>query len=184
MPCYYNKAAEVFPNLLETEVIDAVANYVSEHSCYGTRAMREMTLSSIHSTPIYLYTLELSIEERSSTWVTEPYKGEHLEPPPNPFPMPIDIWTINVPPPVRFGDGRKVLEVPGTLSIVNCTKCAGLGSVACGKCAGTTLIGCPTCMATGFLSDPQDLERMLKTVEFFVITFLEYHSVAYHTYWS
>jgi hypothetical protein len=149
---YFNNRFEAEPCLSEDEIMDALAAHVSQHLCYGSGVLKEMRIRDVQNTPISLYTLDLFIEERKCEWVTEPYRGEYLESRVQ-YNTPIDPWSIPVPPPLPFARGKKILEVPGTLSVVNCAQCLGIGSIQCGNCTGSAMIRCVPCFGTGTVEE-------------------------------
>lgn len=145
------------PALPEEEIKEALETYVSGQCCYSENFLKEMVIKDIQATPIYGYVLEFFLEKRIKEWVTEPYRGEYMRQE-TPFPVPVDIWSIHIPPPVSFGTASQSHTVPGSTSVVNCSQCTGIGNIQCGVCAGSMTSTCSTCDGTGSVVIQQDGE--------------------------
>ena len=143
------------PGLSEEQVIEAVQDYVRGECCFRDGFVKEMILKDIQVTPIYGYVLEFFLEKRIKEWKTEPYRGEYIQQE-SPFAIPVDIWSMPIPPPVRFGPATQTHTVPGSTSVVNCAQCTGIGNIQCGVCAGSMTSTCTQCNGSGTVVAQQD----------------------------
>jgi len=113
-----NQGMPTAPPLSEDQVLESLESYVQGNCCYRDGFIKEMKLKEFLATPVYGYALELFIEKRTKDWVTEPYRGEYL-PQEYQTGVPVDMWAVPIPPPLRFGSSTQTHTVPGSTSVVN-----------------------------------------------------------------
>ncbi|GFY49920.1 uncharacterized protein TNIN_390871 [Trichonephila inaurata madagascariensis] len=128
------KPVDNLPTLTDDEVHSAVAEYASEHCCYGSAVGRDMQVKEITMMSAFHYKLETFAEKRESAWRFEPYRGQAIDGPANgPAPAP---WDIQALPEQEFKNGTKKYEVPHTAFVKPCHTCVGNARVRCSHCEG------------------------------------------------
>ncbi|GBM60969.1 Protein SSUH2 [Araneus ventricosus] len=145
-------------SLTDEEVRQACYAYANEFCSYGTRFIRDATLTELQNDCAFHYKLETLIEKRETVCKGSICKGS------------VRLWHegTNVPESADFGDPWEVpvntedgtldftdLELikPGSVSIRDCETCLGKKGRRCFICWGSGYEPCFQCKGTGKTSD-------------------------------
>jgi hypothetical protein len=121
---------------------DEIANLLDRWSIEGRfrRKLlgRQATIRRVESVNVYFYTMRVLYETRTPiTEVVEPdYKGAQN----SPLPLEKEIsdrWAVKLPPPKDFAlEPGATVKLPGSVRVVTCKNCNGLGRTICTTCNG------------------------------------------------
>ena len=65
----------------QTEAREALVDYVSENSCWGSKPALQMEIDQIVTTPVYRYELDSFVEKRQTFLTSKPYEGGEVDGP-------------------------------------------------------------------------------------------------------
>ena len=167
-------SAEAFqiPVLNEEQVRNALMHHVSDKSCWGSGAARDLKIVKIEMSSSYHYHIETFTEKRESSWTftTLSDSSHSMGQMTGNMPMgqPPGPWDIAVQPEKLFKETEQKIEVPFTSNIrpchsgcfngrARCPTCEGIGNNNCTSCDGKGLrtqadestAKCDSCNGTG-----------------------------------
>lgn len=128
--------------LAQPQEIAALLDRWSDEGYFRRKLLgRQAAIHRIATTNCYFYTIQVLLETREPAKMVE-------EPDRKAAPVQLekeaDRWDIQLPPPKGFEDesGGSV-RLPGSLRVVACTPCAGVGRTTCPRCHGQQRIAVP-----------------------------------------
>lgn len=128
--------------LSDPQVIAGLLNRWSEAGFFRRKLLgRLAVIHRITSSNVYYYTLRVLYEHREPITTVE-------EPDHKAIPVPLekeeDRWSVELPAPKGFVDdpGGSV-RLPGSLRVIACDKCKGIGRTVCPRCQGKQRIPAP-----------------------------------------
>ena len=125
----------------------ALAELVKSKIFWGKGAVKQMTISDIHTWNTYYCTWETFMESRETKWKHRPFKGGMIDGMQNGYPP--QPWDINVQYPAIFQEDTVKIAVPHTEQVQQCTECFGRGHKQCSQCYGVGRINCSFCSGSG-----------------------------------
>lgn len=116
--------------------IAALLNQWSSEGPFRRRLLgRLATLRRVTSTNIYFYTLRVLYETRSPAVDVEEPDRKAISPPE--LEKSVDRWEVKLPAANEFKDaGGGTVRLPGSLAVVLCSNCGGIGKTICPRCEG------------------------------------------------
>ena len=102
---------------------------------------RQARIQRVQTDNVYFYTLRVLLETREPERVTEEpdYKAA-----PIPLERELDRWSVALPPPKGFADEPgAVVRVPGSMRVISCAGCKGVGRITCPRCQGRQRVTVP-----------------------------------------
>ncbi|XP_077134700.1 protein SSUH2 homolog [Ranitomeya variabilis] len=134
-------------SISEEDARQAFLELAAKHCCYSSTPAEEMTIDQMEGFPVYRYSLQSFIEERTTYWKTNVYYGEEVDGSFN-GPAP-GRWNIQVNCPEWFKEDKCHVTVPHTSEVKNCSDCDGNGKKVCPSCKGKRRKDCMACFGSG-----------------------------------
>ena len=129
------QARKLAETLSDPQQIASLLNKWSEAGRFRRRLLGRQAL--VHQTltsNTYFYTLRILYETREPAQKNVQPDYEAVTPP---LEKEVEPWVVTLPKPRDFVDeASQTIDLPGTLKIVNCQTCNGIGKTTCPRCKG------------------------------------------------
>jgi serine/threonine protein kinase len=134
--------------LADPQEIAALLNQWSRDGLFRRRLLgRQATVRRVLTQNIYFYTLRVLFETREPEKVIEEPDYKAL---PIPLEREMDRWSVELPAPKGFVDEPGgTLRLPGSMRVISCEGCKGVGRVICPRCQGRQRINVARAQAGG-----------------------------------
>ncbi|GIY61463.1 protein SSUH2 [Caerostris darwini] len=130
--------------LTDGQVRDACHAHAKKFFSYGSKFIREMTLTDITNDTIFHYKLESLGEKRKSINKVVAYTGQYV----NTSGYAVDPWDVRVGTAdgkIEFADHQIITEIPNSACIKICLMCSGSKKMSCISCNGEGSKICDFC---------------------------------------
>jgi eukaryotic-like serine/threonine-protein kinase len=121
--------------LADPQEIALLLNQWSREGVFRRKLLgRQATVRRVLTQNIYFYTLRVLFETREPEKVIEEPDYKAL---PIPLERELDRWSVELPAPKGFADeAGGTLRLPGSMRVISCEGCKGVGRVTCPRCQG------------------------------------------------
>jgi len=131
----------------QVEAREALVDYVSENSCWGSKPALQMEINLIVTKPVYQYELGSFIERRRTLLDSKPYVGGEVDG--RGSGPAVQAWDIGATPKLMFQTEEQNFVVPRTSSVRTCYECRGNKGFTCAGCRGKGSKRCWNCNGFG-----------------------------------
>lgn len=121
--------------LADQQEVALLLNQWSREGLFRRRMLgRQAGLRRVQTNNVYFYTLRVLFETREPEMVSEEPDYKAL---PAPLEREVDRWTLALPPPKGFAEEPgDTVRLPGSMRVISCEGCKGVGRVVCPHCQG------------------------------------------------